>query len=259
MPYTTEKRGDKTAVVNANTGKVMGMHDDPEKARRQMRALMANVKEDSVLATALLPPLREVETFSKPGTADVTPADRAKLSGLLKYYAAKAHPFTECQRDQIKHGLSEDHAARRCAVLKDIIRGTTKWRGNEAELTPTERAVLIEHLEQTDRRARRVLTEEQYDEAVMVEATLTSQARKNLPESAFVFPKERRYPIHDVAHARNALARSSGKPEEATVRRAVCSRYKQLCKNRAEEELLGAVQMIAGRRATLLGDLTRGS
>ena len=68
------------------------------------------------------------ETFSKPGTADVTPADRKKLSGLLKHYAKKAHPFTACVRDQIKHGLSKEHANRRCAVLKDILRGTTKWR-----------------------------------------------------------------------------------------------------------------------------------
>lgn len=68
------------------------------------------------------------ETFSKPGTADVTPADRKKLAGLLKHYAKKAHPFGACKRDQMKHGLTEDHANRRCAVLKDLIKGTTKWR-----------------------------------------------------------------------------------------------------------------------------------
>ncbi len=68
------------------------------------------------------------ETFSKPGTADVTPADRAKLAGLLKHYRGKAHPFTACKRDQMKHGLSEEHANRRCAVIKDLIEGNTKWR-----------------------------------------------------------------------------------------------------------------------------------
>jgi hypothetical protein len=46
----------------------------------------------------------------------------------LKHYAKQAHPFTACVRDQVKHGLSKDHANRRCAVLKDIIKGTTKWR-----------------------------------------------------------------------------------------------------------------------------------
>jgi peptidoglycan hydrolase-like protein with peptidoglycan-binding domain len=69
-----------------------------------------------------LAPLQEVETFSKPGTADVTPGDRKKLSGLLKHYAKEAHPFTACKRDQVKHGLSDDHANRRCAVIKALIR-----------------------------------------------------------------------------------------------------------------------------------------
>lgn len=57
---------------------------------------------------------------------------------------------------------------------------------------------------------------------------LSSKARNNLPDSAFVFPKERRYPIHDRAHARNALARVAqhGTPEEErAVKQAVKSRY----------------------------------
>lgn len=66
------------------------------------------------------------------------------------------------------------------------------------------------------------------DEARMKEAKLSSGARNDLPASAFVFPKERRYPIHDESHAKNALARSSGKPEEAKVRAAVYSRYPKL-------------------------------
>lgn len=69
-----------------------------------------------------------VEIATKPGTANVSPADKKKLSGLLKHYAKKAHPFSACKRDQVKHGLSPEHANRRCAVLKDIIRGNTKWR-----------------------------------------------------------------------------------------------------------------------------------
>lgn len=68
------------------------------------------------------------EVATTPGTANVSTADRKKLAGLLKHYGKMARPFTACYRDQIKHGLSPDHAARRCAVLKDLIRGTTKWR-----------------------------------------------------------------------------------------------------------------------------------
>lgn len=60
-------------------------------------------------------------------------------------------------------------------------------------------------------------------------AALTTKRRNDLPAKSFALPGERRYPIHDLAHARNALARSSGKPEEAQVRRAVCRRYPDLC------------------------------
>lgn len=60
------------------------------------------------------------------------------------------------------------------------------------------------------------------------ESALSSAERDALPDSAFVFAKGRRYPIHDRAHARNALSRSSGKPEEAAVKAAVYSRYPAL-------------------------------
>lgn len=82
------------------------------------------------------------ETFSKPGTADVSPEDRKKLAGLLKYYAKKPHPFTACRRDQMKHGLPEEHANRRCAVIKDLIEGNTHWRngGGKKHLSEEEQA-----------------------------------------------------------------------------------------------------------------------
>lgn len=62
-------------------------------------------------------------------------------------------------------------------------------------------------------------------------AALTTKKRVGLPPAAFVFPKDKRYPIHDLAHARNALARASGKPEEAAVKAAVYKRYPQLKPN----------------------------
>jgi hypothetical protein len=65
------------------------------------------------------------ETFSNPGAGDVTAKEKAQLKGLLAKYG---NDFTQCYKDQIKHGLSPDHAARRCAVLKDVAQGTTKWR-----------------------------------------------------------------------------------------------------------------------------------
>jgi len=58
-------------------------------------------------------------------------------------------------------------------------------------------------------------------------AKLTTEQRKRLPKSVFALPN-RRYPIHDKAHARNALARVSafGSPrEKAIVRRKVHRKY----------------------------------
>lgn len=60
----------------------------------------------------------------------------------------------------------------------------------------------------------------------ITEKKLTHKERKKLPKGSFVFPKERRYPIHDKAHARNALARVSahGTPAEKKKVRAAVSR-----------------------------------
>ena len=64
-------------------------------------------------------------------------------------------------------------------------------------------------------------------------AVLTSKKRKSLPTQSFALKKDRSYPIHDRVHAIRALGRSKGKPEEATVKRAVCRRYPDLpaCKS----------------------------
>jgi len=64
---------------------------------------------------------------------------------------------------------------------------------------------------------------------------LTSRGRKRVKKSNFVFPAKRRYPIHDLAHARNALARVSqhGTPsEKAKVRAAVYRKYPGLKKRK---------------------------
>lgn len=66
------------------------------------------------------------------------------------------------------------------------------------------------------------------DPNVFLEKKLTSKKRKSLPSSSFVFPKERKYPIHDISHARNALSRVAqhGTPEEKKkVKAAVQKRY----------------------------------
>ncbi len=60
-------------------------------------------------------------------------------------------------------------------------------------------------------------------------AKLSYQARKKMSKKQFIVPAKApgggSYPIPDEAHARNALARSSGKPVEAKVRRAVHKKF----------------------------------
>lgn len=66
---------------------------------------------------------------------------------------------------------------------------------------------------------------------------LTYQERKRIPSSEFAIPEERKYPIHDKAHAKNALARVAqfGTPSERErVRRAVYARYPELKEQREE-------------------------
>jgi len=58
-------------------------------------------------------------------------------------------------------------------------------------------------------------------------AELDTNERKHLPDSAFAEPDQRKYPIEDKAHARNAKARASqavkagrmSKAEEARIDR----------------------------------------
>jgi len=70
-------------------------------------------------------------------------------------------------------------------------------------------------------------------------AKLTYKQKKRLPKSAFALKKGRydgAYPIHDIAHARNALARVSahGTPtEKQEVKRKVYAKYPGL-KKRAQ-------------------------
>jgi hypothetical protein len=59
-------------------------------------------------------------------------------------------------------------------------------------------------------------------------AKLAAAARNKLPKSDFVEKSTRKYPIPDVAHARDALARSSGKPEHAAVVAEVKRKFPQI-------------------------------
>ena len=60
---------------------------------------------------------------------------------------------------------------------------------------------------------------------------LTTKGREQIKEKNFALPEERKYPIEDIEHARNALARVSqhGTPEEkAQVTKKVEEKYPSL-------------------------------
>ena len=62
-------------------------------------------------------------------------------------------------------------------------------------------------------------------------AKLTYQKRKRMRDTTFAIPSKRKYPIPDLSHARNALARVAqyGTPaEKAQVRKAVCKKFPSL-------------------------------
>lgn len=59
-------------------------------------------------------------------------------------------------------------------------------------------------------------------------AKLNTKERNSLKTGSFAIPEKRAYPIEDISHARNALARVSqfgSTSEKARVRRAVHAKY----------------------------------
>lgn len=68
---------------------------------------------------------------------DVGPEARAHLRGILKHYAKDPHPFRACVKDNMKR-FGPGRTERVCATLKDIIRGTTKWRNHHDGVAASE-------------------------------------------------------------------------------------------------------------------------
>lgn len=71
-------------------------------------------------------------------------------------------------------------------------------------------------------------------------ADLTEASRDKIKKKSFAIPETRRYPIHDAAHARNALARVSqhGTPEEKErVRAAVARKWPGVVGSETKKDL----------------------
>lgn len=56
---------------------------------------------------------------------------------------------------------------------------------------------------------------------------ITSKGRKHMKSSTFALPKERKYPIPDAAHARNALSRVSQHGSPSEVKRVKAAVHKK--------------------------------
>jgi hypothetical protein len=69
-------------------------------------------------------------------------------------------------------------------------------------------------------------------------AKLTTAGRKKIATKNFAGP-DRSYPIQDASHARNALARASGKAVEGRVRAAVHRKYPNMGKSDGKKSWLG--------------------
>jgi hypothetical protein len=66
-------------------------------------------------------------------------------------------------------------------------------------------------------------------------AKLKAKSRKRMKSKSFALPKSRKYPIHDKAHARNALSRVSQHgtaAQKRKVRAAVRRKYPSIGKKR---------------------------
>jgi len=132
--------------------------------------------------------------------------------------------FGECVAAQKKKGKSDESARKICGAMEQKMK---QKKEIEDKIFEIQSEIVDEKL-----------------------AKLSSKARKDLPKGAFAIPEKRAYPIHDRAHAANALSRVSqhGTPsEKARVRAAVCRKYPDLpaCKKekKKNEIVLKAMEM----------------
>ena len=62
----------------------------------------------------------------------------------------------------------------------------------------------------------------------------TIKKRSKLPKTDFALPSKRKFPIPDIKHARNALARANQSPDAdaATIKAAVYAKFPSLRKKK---------------------------
>ena len=147
------------------------------------------------------------------------------------------------------------------SIIAYFLSNATGWRGDHAKRVKAELKrrlkesadgfVLAERLDKLDRAVEERIAAATYHdgaafaaararEIALRESVLSAASRKKLPKGQFAIPEKSpasgSYPIHDLAHARNALARVAQHGDAATkarVRAAVYSKYPQLKKKKA--------------------------
>lgn len=131
----------------------------------------------------------------------------------------KKRPKKENKIEMPKKAFKKEHVK----LIRVLRTGSRKVQKEEAAHQASE---MKQHFNNKKRK-----TEESRPAFVvgirLCEAKLTAKSRRRIKGSSFAL-SGRRYPIHDEAHARNALARVSqhGTPEEkAKVRAAVAKKY----------------------------------
>jgi len=132
---------------------------------------------------------------------------------------------------------------------QDVVAARLVLAADSLEKTADLHAALSQNFPGLSEEKRVKVAEILVDLVVKNAAELTTAGRKHIATKNFAIkskaqtPSEKaesgNYPIHDIAHARNALARVAqhGSPEEiAKVRRAVYAKYPSLRKNKEEKE-----------------------
>lgn len=78
-------------------------------------------------------------------SADVSDSARRELSAILKHYATTPNPYRTCVADNLeKFGPGKTEKV--CATIKDMIRGTTRWRSFDDGVFASEISEEMEEL-----------------------------------------------------------------------------------------------------------------
>lgn len=127
--YRREEQSSKGTTLYFNS-----TSDDSWRARR-IPELEAQLRSFAAERKRLLAGDLSETAVAEANWQRVGPEANRKLKGLKAHYAKMAHPFTACVRDNTKR-FGAERAKRVCAVLKDLIRKSTKWRkGGKAKVS----------------------------------------------------------------------------------------------------------------------------